>query len=78
MYDANPARTHTIQYTPRQWTRLMLDLPQLISSHLVCYVLSQLPLSDHYPTDRIAASATPREASCIAAVMNDYERRGYP
>jgi hypothetical protein len=77
MYDTDPARTHTVQYTARQWTRLLLGVHPLMSQHLVCYVLTQLPLSDHYPADRIAVSATPRKASCIAAVIRDYERRGY-
>jgi hypothetical protein len=75
MYDVDAARTATVDLTPRQWVRLMLD-PRPLSLHLTCYVCTQLPLSERYPADTIAASATPREASYIAAILREHEK-GY-
>jgi hypothetical protein len=36
----------------------------------------QLTVADLWPDDKIAASATPREASLIAATIRDYDTRG--
>ena len=78
MYDPDPSRTATVQYTPRQWVRLLMDEHAWTpTQHLCCYVLHMLGISEQYPDDEIAVSATPREAAMIAAQMRDYAQRGY-
>ncbi len=78
MYDVDANRTATVQYTPRQWARILLDpYAWTLSQPLIQYVLIQLPISEHYPGDRIAVAATPSEAAMIAAQMRDFETRGY-
>jgi hypothetical protein len=54
----------------------MLDHRPL-SHHLTGYVLTMLPISEQYPDDLIPASATPREAAFIAAILREYDQRGY-
>jgi hypothetical protein len=76
-YQLDASRPCTVTLSPRQWTRIMLDPCCVLSQHTTRFVLSQLPLSDHYPTDLIPASATPREASFIVALIRDYTERGY-
>lgn len=78
MYEVSPARTATVQYSPRQWVRYLLD-PDAWSPtpHLATHVCIQLALSEHYPDDLIPASALPREAAMIAATMRDYQERNY-
>jgi PIN domain nuclease of toxin-antitoxin system len=77
-YQLDPARTATVHYTAREWTRYLLRITEtdeteaLPSNHLITYVLTMLPVSDHYPDDRIAVSATTREASLIVAQMRHH------
>ena len=78
MYDLDPARTATVQYTPRQWVRFLLDEDApAMSQHLTNHVLLMLTYSEQYPGDRIAVSATSREAATLQAVMRDYQERNY-
>ena len=73
-----PARDCTAQYTPRQWVRFMLDEDApTMSQHLTNHVLLMLRDCDRYPDDRIAVSATSREAATLQAVMRDYQERNY-
>ena len=77
MYDLAP-RPCTVQYTPRQWVRFMLDEDApTMSRHLTSHVLLMLTYSEQYPNDRIAVSATSREAATLQAVMRDYQERNY-
>ena len=77
-YELDPNRTATVQYSPREWTRYLLRLTQsddneaLPTQHLINHILLMLPLSDHYPDDRIAVSATTREAALIVAQMRHH------
>lgn len=72
------ARTAVVQYTPRQWVRYLLDPDAWApTEHLAFYVCAQIAISEYWPEDLIAASATPREASIIAATMRDYQQRNY-
>jgi hypothetical protein len=78
VYDLDPARTATVQYTPRQWVRLLLDpRAHLLTDHAERHVRLMLGYSEDYPDDKIAVSATTREAAFIAAQMRDLETRGY-
>jgi Lon protease-like protein len=77
MYDLVP-RPRVAEYTPRQWGRFLLDEDApAMSQHLTNHVLLMLGYSEHYPDDRIAVSATTREAVTLQAVMRDYAERSY-
>ena len=76
-YQLDASRPCTVTLSARQWTRIMLDPCAVLSQHLIHYVLSQVAISDHYPTDLIPASATPRESAFIIALIRDYTERGY-
>ena len=76
-YQLDASRPCTVTLSPRQWTRVLYDPVTVLSQHLIHYVISQLCVSEYYPDDKIPASATPREASFIAALIRDFETRGY-
>jgi len=74
--DATIPRTATVQLTPRQWTRIMLD---------PCAVLSQPTTNDALfllqeageSAGLLPVTTTTREAALITALLRDYQTRGY-